>query len=305
MIRLDQSGFLKSRKRDRLLPAISVAALSAIMILYAAACLEAQAPEPPDEIANKVLLIEIDEKTLARLGAFPFDRSYHALLLKALSEHGARAVLFNMIFSPAEDRDAELIEAMRHADVYLPFIFDLDTDRQSAMPYALRIKERSIEMITTMAKGEGHMNFIFDAEKKEIRVPPYIRYGDFLYPHVAFLAACDYLGIPQRDIRMLPGGYILLGNDCRIPLDESSNLIIGNTDEEDLGYERYSYADVVESYMASASGQEAALDLEAFKGKICMVGLTAGVAADLRVSREVFDAVVRRYRAGSSGDSRN
>ena len=44
---------------------------------------------PKIQTTDKVVLIEIGEDTIERLGRFPFDRSYHAMLVKALSEAGA------------------------------------------------------------------------------------------------------------------------------------------------------------------------------------------------------------------------
>ena len=48
---------------------------------------------PKIPVTDKVVLIEIGDDSIEKLGRFPFDRSYHALLTKALKEAGAKVVV--------------------------------------------------------------------------------------------------------------------------------------------------------------------------------------------------------------------
>ena len=54
---------------------------------------------PTRPVTDKVVVIEIGEDSIKKLGRFPFDRSYHALLVKALSEFGARSIVFDIFFN--------------------------------------------------------------------------------------------------------------------------------------------------------------------------------------------------------------
>jgi len=63
---------------------------------------------PKIPVTDKVALIEIGDDSIKKLGRFPFDRSYHALLVKALKEAGAKAIIFDIFFSEPHEHDAEL-----------------------------------------------------------------------------------------------------------------------------------------------------------------------------------------------------
>jgi CHASE2 domain-containing sensor protein len=70
---------------------------------------------PAISVTDKVVIVEIGDDTLAQLGRFPFDRSYHAAIASALREAGAKAVVFDIFFSEESPSDPELAGAMRKA----------------------------------------------------------------------------------------------------------------------------------------------------------------------------------------------
>ena len=55
-----------------------------------------QQPAPDD-----VVIVEIDETSLTLLGAWPWDRHYHAEMINTLDQGGAKAIAYNVIFSHA------------------------------------------------------------------------------------------------------------------------------------------------------------------------------------------------------------
>ncbi len=256
---------------------------------------------------DKIVLIDIGEDTIEKLGRFPFDRSYHALLIKALSEAGARHIVFDIFFSEPQEDDNEMEEAMRRAgNVYLPYVFELDTKNISKVTYALGYTAKTIENLKILVKGEGHINIKPDIDGKFRRVPIYIKYKGAFYPYISFLVTCDYLGIPQKDIKILPGKYLILGKHTKIPLDDNSNMIINFAGRWGSVYQHYSYVDILQSYLASACGQKPILDLKVLKDKACIVGLTASGTVDLHpnpleplypgvgIHAEVFNSILNK-----------
>ncbi len=236
-------------------------------------------------VTDKVTMIEIGEDSIKKLGRFPFDRSYHAILIKALSEFGAKAIVFDIFFSEPQEHDRELEDAIRKAgNVYLPFAFDIDVKKRDRVISADDYLAKCLENFALLAKGTGHINIVPDIDGKFRRIPLYIRYGNGLYPYLSFLASCDYLGIPEKDIKILPGKYLLCGKELKIPLDDSSNMIVNFIGKWGGAYKHYSYVDVLQSYFAYIAGQKATLDLNEFKDKICIVGLTAAGTGDLHPS---------------------
>lgn len=243
----------------------------------------AMRPEQP--VTDKIVLIEIGEDTLKKIGNFPFDRSNHAILIEALSLSGAKAVIFDLFFSepsktPDEDRKME--DAMRSSGiVYLPYVFDLDSTNSRDAIAAKGYIARTLDNLQVLTKGEGHINIVPDIDGKYRRVPPYIKYKNGFYPYISLLATCDYLNIPQKDVKLLPGKFLMLRPDIKIPLDDNSLMIINYSGHWGKTYKHYSYVDIVQSYLASMVGQEPAMDLSVFKDKVCVVGLTSAGSVDL------------------------
>ena len=56
---------------------------------------------PPEDI----VIIAIDDASLTELGRWPWSRSVHADLVRRLTGAGVRAIVFDILFSEADDRD--------------------------------------------------------------------------------------------------------------------------------------------------------------------------------------------------------
>jgi Serine phosphatase RsbU, regulator of sigma subunit len=235
---------------------------------------------PTPAATDRVVLIEIGDDTLNNLGQWPIARNYHALLIKALSEAGARSIVFDIFFSQPREYDDELEGAIKDSGrVYLPFVFDLET-KKASYPSAKDYAAKNLLRFSLADKGEGHINILPDIDGKFRRIPLLVDYGGARYPYLSFLATCDYLGLSAKDAVISPGKSITLGG-LKIPLDDASNMIINFSGKWGKAYKHYSYSDVVQSFMAPAMGQEPILDLKLFKDKVCIVGLTATGTVDL------------------------
>ncbi len=237
---------------------------------------------PPIPITNQVVLIEIGNDTIAQLGHFPIDRSYHAALIKALANAGAKAIVFDIFFSEPHPRDGELAAAIKNAgNVYLPYVFAIDQKEPRKSVSAARFAAQSLPTLTENTKGTGHINIIPDRDGKFRRVPLYIEHNNAFYPYLSFLVGCHMLGIPFEALTIRPGQDISYGKDFRWPLDEHSTMIINFSGRWSETYAHYSYVDVLRSYIAQFSGERPILNLDVFKDKVCFVGLTAEGTADL------------------------
>lgn len=77
------------------------------------------------EPASSIVLVSIDERSIERLGRWPWSRRIHARFLDRLTEAGTRAVGFDILFAEPDTADADadriLSESMaRNARVVLP-----------------------------------------------------------------------------------------------------------------------------------------------------------------------------------------
>lgn len=237
---------------------------------------------PSFPTTEKVVIVEIAEDTLEKLGRFPFDRSYHAQIVKALSESGAKAILFDIFFSEPDKNDGKFAEAVKAAgNVYLPYVFEVGDKDWQGVPEANGYAALNIMNLAKAAKGSGHINVIPDPDGKYRRIPPFIKYRGTLSPYLSMRLICDGLGITQKEIKFVPGKFIQCGSQLKVPLDEDSNIMVNYAGEWGKYYRHYSYVDVLRSYIASLSGGRQVLDLNIFRDTICLIGLTATGTIDL------------------------
>ena len=262
---------------------------------------------PKIPTTDKVVIIEIGDDTIEKLGRFPFKREYHATLIQALTEYGAEAIVFDILFSEPADGDDQLQAAISlGGNVYLPYVLQVEQTKKYNAPSASEYIAPSLKDFTVAARGTGHINIIPDIDGKFRRVPLLVSYKHSLRPYLSFLLSCDYLGISQEQIKLVPGRYILCGKDFKIPLDINSNLIVNYSGRWGEYYQHYSYADVLQSYIAGLSGERPLLDLDVFKNKICVIGLTAVGSTDLHpnpfqslypavgIHADVFNSIVNK-----------
>src|SRR6185503_486920 len=63
---------------------------------------------PPQPALQDVVLITIDDRSLNALGAWPLPRDLHASLVNALTDMGAKAIVFDILFAEPAPDDALL-----------------------------------------------------------------------------------------------------------------------------------------------------------------------------------------------------
>jgi len=219
-------------------------------------------------VSDKIVVIEIGEDSIEKLGRFPFDRSYHAIMVNALSEFGARMVGFDLLFSEPGAHDDELKDAIKKAgNVYLPFVFNLNGKKAGDVLSADGYLVRSLDIFTPFLKGAGHINIVPDIDGKYRRIPIHIKYNGALYPYMSFLMGCDYLGTSPQEIN--------------IPLDDNSMSLVNFSGKWGAVFKHYSYVDVLKAYSDHLTGQKPVIDPAVFKDKICIIGLTASGTSDI------------------------
>ena len=122
----------------------------------------------------RLLIVTIDDRALAEVGAWPWPRERYARMLDALHAGGARgAALDVLLLQPASPAgDAALAHALREdSPVFLPVAFEVPghngASHETLMPLA---------MFRENAAGLGHVNLAFDADGTVRRV--YLTYTE-------------------------------------------------------------------------------------------------------------------------------
>lgn len=215
-----------------------------------------------------IAYIEITEDSLQGIGRWPWPRRYHAALTHILTEWGAQAVVFDILFSePSEEaeEDLALYEAIKESGrVYLPRV------RESHQGKDIWIQ--SLPMLEKAARGIGHINIFPDSDGVVRRVKPFLSIGNETMDYLPLKVAADLTGQDLTPSRKL------------FPTDEHGDLVINWTGKWTKSFEHYSFLDVIRSFEAIRNGRKPVLDPIIFKGKICIIGLTAVGQSDIKAS---------------------
>jgi CHASE2 domain-containing sensor protein/signal transduction histidine kinase len=128
-----------------------------------------------------ILIVGVDERSLRELGAWPWSRARHAAMIDRLTQAGAKAIVYDVLFSqPAPDPadDAALASAItRSGKVYLPQF--LESDRQDGAPPTL---VGPLPELAQGAAGLGLAHVRFDADGMVRRMAPFEANGPDLAP---------------------------------------------------------------------------------------------------------------------------
>ncbi len=237
----------------------------------------------------QIVVVGIDEKSIARIGPTPWPRNEFVPLVERLSKAGAKVIGFDYTFGALEREAANnrvFAEAMRAAhNVVFGYEF-MDVGDPSppgqapsgavqanALP---RVRDlvppapRLIEpepALAEAAAGLGHVYTAASEEDGRIRaLTLLIRHGDQAYPSLALEVARVYTGSAMEDIHVT-GDVVQMGA-YEIPTSPSGEVLLDWPAGGVSAFPQYSFLDVVRGDVPD----------ETFRGKAVLV---AGTAAGL------------------------
>ena len=116
----------------------------------------------PTEVSSDIIIIDIDEESLATLGQWPWSRTIHAQVLQRLN--GAKAVGFDVIFTepaPNPEEDEMLVNAVTAfpGTVLLPAIVDEQSGRTVLPIETLREKTTSA-LVNINSERDGVVRYL-------------------------------------------------------------------------------------------------------------------------------------------------
>ena len=75
---------------------------------------------------QRLIIVDIDERSLSEVGPWPWPRATQARLLQALADAGVRQQIFDVVFSDSRPDDAQLVQAIRKHQPVLAQVFALE-----------------------------------------------------------------------------------------------------------------------------------------------------------------------------------
>ena len=229
---------------------------------------------PVQPFSPKITIIEISDDTLAQLSYWPLPRDFHASLIDVLSVCGVKAIMFDVLFVEPSEEDISLAEAIKKAgNVYLPFVLRMEDDSPVKIPSAKDKIAALLPQLTSEVKASGHINSRKDPDGKVRWAPLVIEDNSELRSHIALLMACDYLGIPCRDIQ-IKGNTLLVGKKLAIPVSKGGAVLVNYAGHWNETFRHYSYVDILTSFQQKLEGKTPKINLDDLKDSICFIGLT-------------------------------
>jgi CHASE2 domain-containing sensor protein len=250
---------------------------------------------PIRQPGGDVLIVDIDEKSLASVGQWPWRRDVVARLIERLLDGGAGIVALDIMF-PESDRYAEapdrspdeiLSDTLKRGRVLLGYglLFEPTPEApRSCVQHALGLPiirgptvqaddpffratsaVCNIPALTTAAQASGFMNAAPDPDGILRRVPLMMQYGEGVYPSLSLAAVRALTGARNLVLRISNVNSASLGLDGQeVPLDGKSNLLL-----------RYRGAKRTFPYVSAIDVLSGHVPDDALRDRIVFVGTTA------------------------------
>jgi adenylate cyclase len=240
--------------------------------------------------AGRVTIVDVDERSLAEVGQWPWRRDVMGRLIAALRDAGASVIAMDVIFAESDRYDGgddKLADVLRAGGVILGYGLTFDPGAPSKprcvlhpLPIAVVRPPGdehaepffratgavcNLPVLAQAAARSGFLNAAPDADGILRRVPLLAELDGKIYPSLALsaVAAATGAGDPALRVTTVNASTLTLG-DLAVPLDGRSNLLAGFRGKK----RSFPYVSAVD-VLSGAAGRDA-LD-----GRIVLVGTTA------------------------------
>ena len=239
-----------------------------------------------------VAIVDVDERSLAAIGQWPWPRDTVATLLSKIRALGAPTIGVDVIFAESDRRgggedgepDAALARTLREGGVVLGYAMRFDGEPDGGTcappPLGLSIAQAdssdepvfhatgaicSLPELTAAAGSQGFLNAAPDSDGILRRAPLLVRLGEGTYPSLALATVAAMTGTRNLALRVENGNAnSLVLNGHEVPLDGKSNLLVRYRGKRHT-FRYVSAADVMQNRVAP----------RAFADTLVMVGTTA------------------------------
>jgi len=238
------------------------------------------------QVRPDIALIEISRAALDEIGAWPWPRSYYAIMVRLLSEWKAAAIVLDLDLSETTDpkNDQDLLGVLEKipTPVYLPVELKDQKEKKfwlHGMPVVLETNEGKKQWVYALpefrkaARGVGHSYLEPDEDGILRRFTPFIMEGKDRHLFLPLRVAFDQMKKP------LP-----LAGEWGPFADFQGKVLIPWSRDWDREVSRYNYAELIHSFYAVQNQLRPVIDPAKIAGKICFVGPTVAGATELKIT---------------------
>ena len=212
---------------------------------------------------DEIVILAIDEESLARLGPWPWPYSTYVELLNRLE--GARAIGIDVLFTE-EDITGEGVAALagvthRLGNVIYPITtFSLQLPTGKGESYRAGRIVQTLPELRQAAAGVGIVSVIIDKDGAIRRAPLIVQMGGGQQEAFSLQLLRIALGLPSQPLRWSEG-QLVVGGQLSTPVDDHGAVLINYVGPPQT-FPTYSVADVIEGR----------IDPARLKDKIALVG---------------------------------
>ena len=239
---------------------------------------------PGGKPSDRILLVDIDEKSLGSMGRWPWRRDVLAGVVNRLYDAGAATVVLDLMFpEPDGGHDAVLAAALSRGASVIGYTFRFDGAAGKAavpfgnpVPVASDAPERGSRPFhasgvtpsvapLTLASSTGFLNAAPDPDGSLRLIPAIVNFDGRPYPSLALAAMYAYSGGPVMKLEAADRDTVrLLRNENTVPLEGPSCLRL-----------RYRGKERTFAHVSAADVAAGAVSSERLRGKLVVVGGTA------------------------------
>ncbi|MEI6438385.1 MAG: diguanylate cyclase [Candidatus Omnitrophota bacterium] len=239
-----------------------------------------RATQVSSHVTQDIIIVEVTDRDLVDSGRWPWPRSDYREMGALLKDLGAGQIFYDYLFSVPDDQggDKPFADVIRRAgNIYLPFIF-------TQGEISLRTMIHPVPVLFEAVKGTGAAIVIPDRDGKWRRIPLFFYINGKFYEHIVLKMARDRWGM---EIKSITPRQLLLGNAQReiaIPLVEGDKMMLNWQGKWRETFRHYSFRELRQAYVDRQAGRPTAIDLTDFKGRICLVAVTAAGLYDHKIT---------------------
>lgn len=269
----------------------------------------------PIATSNKVIIIDIDEKSIQKIGQWPFSRDYIAQVLINLTNSGIGMIGMDIIFSEADrsspsnmakvlglegefqNNDKLLGQVIENTPTILGYFFTKNLsyhDKKAPnipAQYLGKMKNNqnlvssngvvtNVEDIQNSAYSSGFFNAYSSNHGKITKMPMVLSYKNQIYPSLSLEMIRIAIDAPK--VNIIEDEFGLKGlqlNDLYIPTDKNGFMSINFRGAKN-SFKYLSFVDILEGNYSQ----------EDIQGKFALFGTSAITLADLRAM--VYDLAI-------------
>lgn len=201
------------------------------------------------QLEQRLIIIDIDEASIMKYGAWPWERQRIAMLSKKIHQHGVKLQIFDMVFAQQKQGDEQLIAQFQQQDTVLSQVLAINADDNTQLGFIagginnphchkqypqLNAYIANNATISTAVNTVGHITPRIDSDGLVRKLPAFICQQETAYPTLALTAlavgsgqAVDYQyqqnkgwlqPVAQLNLKQLP--------EITIPLNQQGEITL-------------------------------------------------------------------------------